>query len=78
LAIELSGNAPGIYEVDSTAEATRVRFTGTTGSPDVRAELDVFLDALAGRGADLFDVVQAEPDAVKPLTVLRDFLLPTA
>jgi uncharacterized protein (TIGR03083 family) len=78
LTVELAGNAPGIYEIDSTADSTRVQFAGVDGSGEVRADLDTFLDALAGRGPEILDVVEPEPDAVKPLTVLRDFLLPTA
>ncbi|HEX2382644.1 MAG TPA: maleylpyruvate isomerase family mycothiol-dependent enzyme [Acidimicrobiales bacterium] len=75
--IELTSSAPGVYVIDASAESTRVWFTGTNGDAKLRADLEPLLDSLAGRGADVIDVVDGPADVIEPLTLLRDFLLPT-
>ncbi len=81
LPIEMTGFAPGVYEIAATTpERVCVEFRGTDTKPAIRADLGTLLDALAGRGPDVADVVEplGEPVDVEPLTMLRGFLLPTA
>jgi uncharacterized protein (TIGR03083 family) len=81
LAIELTGAAPGVYEMAAAPEQVRVDFRGSNGTPVMRAELGALIDSLAGRGPEVLevvDVVDGAVDAVEPLTMLRGLMLPTA
>jgi uncharacterized protein (TIGR03083 family) len=82
LPIELTGCAPGVYEIAAiTPERIRVEFRSADATPAIRADLGTLLDALAGRGPDVAEVVEpVDVDApldVEPLTMLRGLLLPT-
>jgi uncharacterized protein (TIGR03083 family) len=83
LAIEMTGFAPGVYEIAAiTPEKICVDFRGAGTKPAMRAELGTLIDSLAGRGPEVADVLEPVADVdesvdVEPLTLLRGLLLPT-
>jgi uncharacterized protein (TIGR03083 family) len=76
VAIELTGSAPGVYEIAASPDSTSVTATDATSPAQVTADLRHLLDALSGRGDDVATVVHGSSDAIEPLTWLRSLLLP--